>query len=94
MICASIDIIVHGSRLRDGSRRITHITEVMGMEGDVIITQDLFLYDILGEDANGNIDRTAPVDRHRPSEILGSRALLRRGSAARGRARCSGHRSD
>ncbi len=43
------------ARLRDGSRRITHITEVMGMEGDVIITQDLFLYEILGEDANGNL---------------------------------------
>ncbi len=40
-------------RMRDGSRRITHITEVMGMEGDVIITQDLLLYDVLGEDANG-----------------------------------------
>ena len=41
--------------LRDGSRRITHITEVLGLEGDVIITQDLFLYDILGEDANGKL---------------------------------------
>jgi len=64
MICASIDIIVHGSRLRDGSRRITHITEVMGMESDVIITQDLFVYDLLGEDANGNI-----VGRHRSTGI-------------------------
>ena len=64
MICASIDIIVHGSRLRDGSRRITHITEVMGMEGEVIITQDLFVYDLLGEDANGNI-----IGRHRSTGI-------------------------
>ena len=71
MICASIDVIVQASRLRDGSRRITHITEVIGMEGDVIITQDLFVYDMLGEDANGNIDRPPPLDRHRPSEILG-----------------------
>jgi pilus assembly protein CpaF len=55
MICASIDVIIHGARLRDGSRRITHVTEVMGMEGDVIVTQDLFLFDIVGEDANGNI---------------------------------------
>ncbi len=55
MICGSVDVIVHGARLRDGSRRITHITEVMGMEGDVIITQDLFLYEIAGEDANGNL---------------------------------------
>jgi pilus assembly protein CpaF len=53
MICGSIDVIVQAARLRDGSRRITHITEVMGMEGDVIITQDLMLYEIEGEDANG-----------------------------------------
>ena len=55
MICASVDVVVQAARLRDGSRRITHITEVMGLEGDVIITQDLFLFDLLGEDANGNL---------------------------------------
>lgn len=55
MICSSIDVIVQASRLRDGSRRITHITEVMGMEGDVIITQDLVIYDIVGEDAAGKL---------------------------------------
>ncbi len=64
MICGSIDVIIQASRLRDGSRRITHITEVLGMEGDVIITQDLFLYDILGEDANGKL-----VGRHRSTGI-------------------------
>ena len=55
MISGSIDVIVQAARLRDGSRRITHITEVIGMEGDVIITQDLFLFDIRGEDADGRI---------------------------------------
>ncbi len=55
MISGSIDVIVHVSRLRDGSRRITHITEVTGMEGEVIITQDLMRYEIAGEDANGRI---------------------------------------
>src|SRR3954452_6415187 len=55
MICASIDVVIQAARLRDGSRRITHITEVMGMEGDVIITQDIFVYEMTGEDANGNI---------------------------------------
>jgi pilus assembly protein CpaF len=55
MICSSVDVIVQASRLRDGSRRITHITEVLGMEGDVIITQDVVLYDITGEDANGKL---------------------------------------
>ena len=64
MICASIDVVVQAARLRDGSRRITHITEVMGMEGDVIITQDLFVYEILGEDANGNI-----IGRHKSTGI-------------------------
>jgi pilus assembly protein CpaF len=55
---------VQTARLRDGSRRITHLTEVIGMEGDVIITQDLFLYEILGEDAKGNL-----IGRHRSTGI-------------------------
>jgi pilus assembly protein CpaF len=41
--------------MRDGSRKITHISEVLGMEGDVIITQDLFLYEMTGENADGDI---------------------------------------
>ncbi len=41
IIVGSVDIIIQAARLRDGSRRITHITEVIGMEGDVVITQDL-----------------------------------------------------
>ena len=55
MIAGSIDVIIQAARLRDGSRKITHITEVLGMEGDVIITQDLFLYEITGENADGDI---------------------------------------
>lgn len=55
MITGSIDIIIQAARLRDGSRRITHITEVLGTEGDVIITQDLFVYDIEGEDETGKL---------------------------------------
>jgi pilus assembly protein CpaF len=55
MIVGSVDIIVQATRLRDGSRRITHITEVIGMEGDVIVTQDLLRYEMDGEDADGNI---------------------------------------
>ena len=55
IIVGSVDIIIQAMRLRDGSRRITHITEVLGMEGDVIITQDIVLYDMKGEDANGKI---------------------------------------
>ena len=64
IIVGSVDVIVQAARLRDGSRRITHITEVIGMEGDVIITQDLMLYDMQGEDANGKI-----VGQHRSTGI-------------------------
>ena len=44
-IAAAIDVIVHQARMNDGTRRITHVTEVVGMEGDVITLQDLFLFD-------------------------------------------------
>ncbi len=64
MIVSSVDVIVQAARLRDGSRRITHITEVLGLEGDVIITQDLFTYEILGEDAKGNI-----IGQHRSTGV-------------------------
>src|SRR5918995_1249860 len=44
-IASAIDVIVHQSRLKDGTRRITHVTEVTGMEGDVITLQDIFTFD-------------------------------------------------
>ena len=55
MIANSIDIIIQVQRLRDGSRRVTHVTEVVGTEGDVITTQDIFVYELLGEDPGGKI---------------------------------------
>jgi pilus assembly protein CpaF len=64
MIVSSIDIIIQAARLRDGSRRITHITEILGSEGEVVTMQDLFVYEILGEDANGKI-----IGRHRSTGI-------------------------
>ncbi|CAN2533257.1 hypothetical+protein [Methylocapsa aurea] len=64
MIVSSIDIIVQAARLRDGSRRITHITEVLGQEADVVTLQDLFVYEIVGEDANGRI-----IGRHRSTGV-------------------------
>ncbi|WP_417433172.1 CpaF family protein [Hoeflea sp.] len=64
IIAGSVDVVVQAARLRDGSRRITHITEVVGMEGDVIITQDLMKYEMLGEDANGKI-----IGQHRSTGI-------------------------
>jgi pilus assembly protein CpaF len=64
MMTSSIDVIVQAARLRDGSRRITHITEVMGMEGEVIVTQDLMTYNIEGEDANGKL-----IGKHRSTGV-------------------------
>ncbi len=55
MIVGSIDVIIQAERMRDGSRRITRITEVVGTEGDVIITQDLMTFEMVGEDDNGRI---------------------------------------
>src|SRR3569833_2241943 len=55
MITSSIDVVVQAARLRDGSRRITHISEVLGMEGEVVITQDLVTYEIQGEDETGRL---------------------------------------
>ncbi|MCO5732778.1 CpaF family protein [Rhizobium sp. SSA_523] len=55
IIAGSVDVIIQATRLRDGTRRITHVTEVVGMEGDVIVTQDLLRYEMEGEDAAGRI---------------------------------------
>ena len=54
-IADSVDLIVQVKRLRDGSRRCTNITEVIGMEGDVIVTQELFKFEYLDETADGKI---------------------------------------
>jgi pilus assembly protein CpaF len=62
-VSSAIDLIVHQSRLKDGSRRITHVTEVVGMEGDVITLQDVYLFDHrMGRDANGrSLGRLKPT---------------------------------
>lgn len=54
-ISSAVDIIVQQSRLKDGSRRITHITEITGMEGDVITMQDIFIFKQQGRDEKGRI---------------------------------------
>jgi pilus assembly protein CpaF len=64
MITGSIDIIIQASRLRDGSRKITHITEVVGMEGEVVTLQNIIVFDITGEDQNGRL-----IGRHRSTGI-------------------------
>ena len=55
MIVGSIDVIIQAERMRDGSRRITRVTEVIGTEGDVVITQDLVTYEVMGEDESGKL---------------------------------------
>ncbi len=53
-VASALDLIVHIHRLRDGTRRVTHVTEVVGMEGDIITLQDLMLFDYgMGVDENG-----------------------------------------
>ena len=55
------------TRMKDGSRKITNITEVQGMEGDVIVLQDMFIFEQTGSSKEG--PGQAPADRH-PSEVL------------------------
>jgi pilus assembly protein CpaF len=59
-IAGAVEVIIQAARLRDGSRKITHISEIVGMEGDVVILQDLLVYEITGEDAGGRL-----LGRHR-----------------------------
>ncbi len=54
-VASAIDLIVQQSRLRDGSRKITHITEVQGMEGDIIVLQDIYVYEQRGVDDQGRV---------------------------------------
>ncbi|MGN0334306.1 MAG: CpaF family protein [Lachnospiraceae bacterium] len=52
-IASGVDLIVHQARMRDGSRKIVSITEVVGMEGDVVTLQDIYVYQMEGLDASG-----------------------------------------
>jgi pilus assembly protein CpaF len=59
-IAAAINVIVQQARLRDGTRRITQITEVAGMEGETIVMQDIFKYEDLGEQDGRVVGEFAP----------------------------------
>ncbi|MGE4064148.1 MAG: CpaF family protein [Rhodospirillaceae bacterium] len=59
-IAGAVHVIIQAARLRDGTRKITHVTELVGMEGDVVVLQDLLVFEITGEDSNGRV-----VGRHR-----------------------------
>jgi pilus assembly protein CpaF len=66
-MASAIDLIVQISRLRDGTRRVTHITEVQGMEGEIITLQDVFLFDwAAGVDENGKYKGTLRPTGVRP----------------------------
>jgi len=54
-IASAVDMIIQVGRMRDGSRRITYISEITGMEGDVVTMQDLFTAEVTGEDAAGKL---------------------------------------
>ena len=55
-IASAFDLIVYQARFRDGTRKITYITEVQGMEGDVIVLQDLFVFQQTGQDQDGLLE--------------------------------------
>jgi pilus assembly protein CpaF len=81
IIVAAVDVVIQIARLRDGSRRITQITEVLRLEDDAIVTQDLVVYEIRGEDHNGRIH-----GRHRGAAVGCPRVFER--------ARCFGLEKD
>ncbi|MCL6610162.1 MAG: CpaF family protein [Peptococcaceae bacterium] len=54
-VASAIDLIIQQSRFRDGTRKVTHVTEVQGMEGDVIVLQDLFVFRQTGVNENGKV---------------------------------------
>jgi pilus assembly protein CpaF len=60
-ISSAIDLVVHQERLRDGTRKIVNITEVTGMEGDVITTTDIFLFEQAGYEQNKVVGRLRPT---------------------------------
>lgn len=65
-IVSAIDLVVQIERMRDGIRRLQAITEVIGLEGDVITTQDLFLYQYDGENRDGTLRGHFAASRYRP----------------------------
>ena len=65
-IAGAVDLVVQIERQRDGGRRVTQVTEVMGMEGDVFILNDVFRLEIVGEDANGRLIGRYKTSRARP----------------------------
>ncbi|MCB4824765.1 CpaF family protein [Roseicella aerolata] len=68
-VASAIDLIVQAQRMRDGQRRVTHVTEVCGMEGDIITTNDLFTFQYVGEGSDGKIQGRWETSGARPSFV-------------------------
>ena len=78
-ISSALDVIVQQSRLRDGSRKITHITEVLGMEGDTIVLQDIFRFEQTGVDKQGKVlgyYRSTGIRPHFIDKLIAAGQLL------------------
>jgi pilus assembly protein CpaF len=68
-ISSAVDLIIQANRLQGGPRKVTHITEVMGMEQDMIVMQDIFRYRQLGIDQNGRTFGQFEATGVRPSFV-------------------------
>ncbi len=68
-IVGAVNLILQVSRMRDGMRRVTHVTEIVGMEGDVVTMQDLFLYEYQGENRDGSLLGSFKAAQVRPHFI-------------------------
>jgi pilus assembly protein CpaF len=66
-IASAVNLIVQIQRMRDGTRRVTHVSEIVGMEGEVIVAQDLFTFEFQGEDENGKLIGTFKSSGIRPN---------------------------
>lgn len=66
-ISSALSLMVHLSRLRDGSRRVTQISEIVGMEGDVVTMQDIFTFQQAGVDDAGRVIGVVQPTGIRPS---------------------------
>ncbi len=83
-VASALDMVVHVNRMADGTRRVTHVTEVVGMEGQTVTLQDVFLFNQTGIDARGKVqgnvvstglrphfmDRLEAAGMHLPADIF------------------------
>ena len=83
-IAAAVHLIAQVNRMRDGIRRVTHVMEVVGMEGDTITTQELFSFQFQGETTEGMLRGTFKSNGIRPNFLHARRVLRPRSAASRG----------